>query len=209
MHKFKLTFLGLLLAALCSSAWADEYQEAMQLKPNPKNGAEIYPLCATCHMPSGWGKRDGTFPVIAGQHPNVILKQLSDIRSRKRENPTMFPFSDSKTIGGVQAMADVAAYISAMPADPHPGQGPGKDLAEGIKIYQQECALCHGPLGEGDNDKLYPRIRGQHFGYLMREIRFIKDGFRKNANPEMVRRLKTLTPEQLEAVADYVSRIGS
>ena len=37
--------------------------------------------------------------------------------------------------------------------------------------------------------------------------RWIKDGYRKNSNPVMVTALKTLSDEELDAVADYLSRL--
>ncbi len=69
-----------------------ELTDAMKLTPNIEEGKKIYELCATCHEESGWGKENGSFPVIAGQHRSVIIKQLADIRARNRENPTMYPF---------------------------------------------------------------------------------------------------------------------
>lgn len=77
-------------------AWAmqgDELEIAMTLKGNKDNGRDIYEVCAACHMPEGWGLTDGTFPQLAGQHHNVLVKQLADIRAGNRDNPTMYPFA--------------------------------------------------------------------------------------------------------------------
>lgn len=196
-------------AVFCAwPAHAGQLEDLMAMKPDLEHGKQMYELCATCHRLDGWGERDGTFPVIAGQHRNVILKQIVDVRSRKRQNPTMYPFIDPKLLGGWQSLADVAAYVDQLPPDPEPGTGSGKNVEEGEAVYQQKCAVCHGKSGEGDNSKFYPRLQGQHYGYLKRELEFVQDGFRKNADPAMLVQLKTLSPEQIDAVADYLSRLS-
>jgi cytochrome c553 len=82
-----------------------EREEALHLKPNYDNGREVYEVCSACHMPEGWGLPDGTFPQVAGQHREVIIKQLADIRDGHRDNPTMYPFALPSEIGGTQSIA--------------------------------------------------------------------------------------------------------
>ena len=184
-----------------------EKDEAEHLKPDPVNGRDVYEVCAACHLPEGWGQTDGTFPQLAGQHPKVIIKQLADIRALNRDNPTMYPFALPDQIGGPQAIADVAAYIQKLKMNPEPGVGDGKDLEHGKKLYKDNCVRCHGEHGEGNNDKYYPRLEGQHYNYLIRQYQWIKEGKRRNANPDMVQQIKTFTDRDTKAVLDYVSRI--
>ena len=186
---------------------SDEMTQAMKLTPDLKNGKEIYRLCASCHMQDGWGKQDGSFPVIAGQHRNVLIKQLADIRSKNRDNPTMYPFTEPGSIGGLQGISDVTAYIASMTEDPAPGQGNGKQLDLGKTIYQKRCLQCHGDKGQGNNDAFFPRLAGQHHAYLLRQLKWIREGHRKNANDVMVTQVKALTDDELDAVADYLSRL--
>jgi len=185
----------------------EELTKAIALSADIKHGQKIYRLCANCHMQNGWGKRDGSFPVIAGQHKNVLIKQLEDIRSKNRNNPTMYPFTEPGSIGGLQGIADVTAYIASLPVDPNPGTGSGKNLATGKRIYQQHCQQCHGDKALGNNKNFNPRLKGQHYAYLLRQLEWIGNGYRKNANPVMVDRVKTLSKAELSAVADYLSRL--
>ncbi len=185
----------------------DDQTGAKNLTPDLNRGRELYELCAVCHAAEGWGEADGSLPVIAGQHRNVLIKQLADIRARNRDNPTMYPFAIPSALGGAQAIADVTAYIAKLPMNPTPGVGTGDDLEHGQKIYKENCVECHGLQGEGDRDKYYPRIHGQHYHYLLRQFRWIRDGKRRNANQVKIGQLERFTNRDLKAVMDYVSRL--
>ncbi len=185
----------------------EEQDEALGLEPDHDNGLYTYEVCSACHGINGWGTIDGTFPQIAGQHPNVTIKQLADIRALNRDNPTMYPFALPREIGGAQSIADVAFYMSQLPMNPEPGLGAGDDLEHGENLYADNCTECHGANGEGSDEKFYPRIQGQHFNYLVRQYEWIKEGKRRNANPEMVEQIQWFTERDTMAVLDYVSRM--
>lgn len=184
-----------------------EREEALNLKPNKDNGRDVYEVCSACHLPEGWGLTDGTFPQLAGQHRSVVIKQLADIRDGHRDNPTMYPFALPSEIGGTQAIADVSEYIATLKMNPENGVGKGDDLQLGAKLYADNCVRCHGPDGAGNAEKYYPRIQGQHYEYLVRQYRWIKEGKRRNSNPEMVEQIKNFTDKDTLAVLDYVSRL--
>ncbi len=200
-----LLLLGLISFDVASSS--DEIIRALELTPNIENGKNIYPLCASCHLDNGWGKDDGSFPVIAGQHRRVLIKQLADIRSKDRQNPVMFPFTDPDTLGGAQAISDVAAYLASLPEDPKPGIGKGQQIDLGKSLYQEKCSQCHGDRAQGNDEAFIPKLKGQHYSYLLRQIQWISNGYRKNSNPAMVIQVKTMSAQEIEAVADYVSRL--
>jgi cytochrome c553 len=205
----KLTSLlsALLLIGVNLHADETEIEKALRLSPDIDNGKKAYELCATCHLENGWGKPDGSFPVIAGQHRKVLIKQLADIRARNRENPTMYPFTDPETIGGVQAIADVTEYISTLAPNPEPGIGEGQDLDRAEELYRENCLMCHGKDGLGNADAFFPRLQGQHHAYLVRQMLWIRDGFRKNGNALMVEKLKPMSDGDISILADYISRM--
>jgi cytochrome c553 len=132
---------------------------------------------------------------------------LIDIRARNRENPTMFPFSGDDVIGGAQGLADVAAYVSQLPKTASVGKGNGEQIGKGEILFKEKCVACHGAKGEGNADSFFPRIQGQHYAYLLRQLQWIRDGRRKNANPAMLALIKNLDDASLSAIADYISRI--
>jgi cytochrome c553 len=208
---FKITLLiGVCFVSGSALAWNEgggEQDEAEKLAPNRENAIEVYEVCSACHMLEGWGTPDGTFPQLAGQHRSVLIKQLADVRALNRDNPTMYPFALPSEIGGAQSIADVTDYISKLPMNPENGVGPGTNLAHGKKLYVDNCVRCHGENGEGKPEKYYPLIQAQHYNYLLRQFEWIRDGKRRNANPDMVKQINSFSQEDMIAVVDYVSRL--
>jgi len=182
-----------------------EKELALTLKGNLENGEEAYEICSGCHLPSGAGRPDGTFPQLAGQHPVVIIKQIADIRAGRRDNPIMYPFAIS--LIDQQELADVAAYIKTLPIPTDNGRGPGTNLELGKKLYDRDCVKCHGAKGEGDAVKFFPVLAGQHYKYMLRQIGEIAEKKRRNANPDMVKIVEKYTHEEQIAVVDYMSRL--
>lgn len=195
-----------------SYAWNEgggEKDDALALTANADEGMDVYEVCAGCHLTEGWGTEEGTFPQLAGQHRVVLIKQLADIRELNRDNPTMYPFALPRAIGGAQSVADVAAYIERLPMNPEWGKGPyGPDTAEfkaGEKLYADNCVKCHGEIGIGDAEKYYPRINGQHYNYMVRQFEWIRDGKRRNANPDMVKQIESFSDQDMKNVINYAS----
>ena len=164
-------------------------------------------MCISCHRAEGWGKSNGDYPQIAGQHASVTIKQLADIRAGNRDVWKMVPFTRPEKLGGVQEIADVAAYIASLPMTPENGLGIGNDLEYGEERYIQHCAGCHGQNGEGNAALHIPMIHGQHYVYLKRQFEWIMKGKRRNANPGMVQLIQGYTAREIYAVMDYVSRL--
>lgn len=212
-HRTFILTLGVLLFSASLSGMADaplddELTQAMALEGDKERGQEVFTICAACHTTEAWGTDDGVFPQLAGQHPSVIIKQLADIRAGNRDNPEMFPFAREDAIGGPQAIADVAAYIDTLPMNPQPGNGDVDNPGRAEKLFFTKCSGCHGVNGEGDAAQFYPRIQGQHYKYLLRQLEWIQTGKRRNANTTMMKKIKRMKPEDLELLADYVSRLS-
>lgn len=104
-------------------------------------------------------------------------------------------------------VADLAAFLQALPVAATNGKGPGTALAHGRQLYERDCADCHGAKGEGQAQRFYPSVAAQHYRYLLREAQMIRGGDRRNGNPDMIRVIKGYAQADLEAVADYMSQL--
>jgi len=211
----RLRFVGSMIVAVLPltahgvSIAEQEYQEVLRAKPDMVHCEELFETCAACHGTDGAGTRDGNVPAIAAQHLRVIARELVDYRHDKRWDERMQVFSDEHHLIGAQEIADVAAYISDLPPKRTLGLGRGEHLDHGADVYARLCASCHGPAAEGDNLKRYPRLAGQHFEYLLRQMHDAVEGRRPNFPREHVSLLKRFEQPDFVAVADFLSRLGS
>ena len=185
----------------------EEEAKVLALAGDKQRGATLYDSCRGCHRANGAGRPDGAYPRLAGQHATALIKQMLDIQAGVRDNPKMFRSIHDREFGAPQEMADLAAYLEALPAPADNGQGPGRALERGRELYERDCKGCHGASGEGDKAKFYPAVAGQHHGYMVRQISRTETGKRRNANPDMVAAVREYAAEDIEAVADYMSRL--
>jgi len=200
--------ITLLPGVSISAPGVEPIQVMLELEPDIDNGRRLFGICARCHLPEAWGTRDGGYPQLAGQHVNVLMKQLLDIRTGRRSIPAMRPFVQQRTIGGYQELADVVAYISTLPMTPEPERGPwppdSAEYRDGERIYLRHCAACHGADGAGDNNRTYPRLQGQHYSYLLRQATLARDGLR-GIDADMSAALQNLSAGDIDRALDYVS----
>lgn len=203
-----LFIVALPLATHGASSVPEEYKAVVHSKPDKSHGEKLFEVCAACHGRDGGGERDGRVPAIANQHFRVLAKELVDFRHDQRWDALMEHYSDEHNLGDTQNLADVAAYIAGLTTVSLPGVGDGKRLREGAAIYARSCASCHGAAGEGNNARRIPRLAGQHYAYLLREMHDAVDGRRPNFSRAHVRLLAHFERSDFEGLADYLSRAG-
>jgi cytochrome c553 len=196
-------------AAQTPPAWPDlkgEQLTALQTKGDPVRGEAAFEVCQGCHRKDASGRTSGAYPRLSGQYAKVIIKQVTDIRAGRRLNPKMEPFVADHALDAYQ-IADLAAFLESLPIAADNGKGPGTGIAAGKKIYDTDCVDCHGAKGEGAGVKFYPMVAAQHYRYLLRELKFIRDGDRRNANPDMVKVIKPYNDDDLDHLADYMAQL--
>lgn len=183
-------------------------ETAMALQPNPRQGRAIYrDHCATCHGRSALGDATDVIPALAGQIPLYLVKELVDVAEGDRGLPAMHRLLARKTLATPQALRDVATYLSKLPPNSRPEYGDGLELVRGRQLYEGLCAFCHGRQAEGNPEHATPALQGQHYSYLLMQMRQMAVGHRYSVDIVVIEELEALPLEYVEAIADYASRL--
>lgn len=194
--------------AHCASPGTQELASVLERTGDARHGKDLFDTCAACHGADGAGQKDGTVPAIAAQHFRVIASALVNFRHGERRDERMEHFGNEHHLSVPQEIADVATYVSRLRPTPSLGHGDGHATQLGAKIYRRECASCHGLSGEGNDRKSYPRLAGQHYDYLLRQLHDAGLNVRPNLSAAHSRLLHALADNDLVATCDYLSRLG-
>lgn len=170
-------------------------------------GQETYGgVCIACHGEAGKSMLPEN-PVLAQQHPEYLVKQLSEYKDGKRADPIMLGMA---AMLSDEDMKNVSAYLAQQKAEP--GAATDKDLAAlGEKIYRggiqdrniASCAGCHSPNGAGIPAQ-YPRLSGQHAQYVVTQLNHFRDGTRDN-NQQMTDVAAKLNDKEIKALGEYIA----
>jgi cytochrome c553 len=177
--------------------------------PSLEEGSRLYASCGVCHAPKAWGSMDGAIPNLAGQQRRYLEKQLALFRSGARVDPAMQVVAAHSTLGNQNDVVMLADYLASLDPNPKPVNGSGEHLRVGQELYTHICAACHGADGRGQSGNRVPRIAGQHYPYLRRQIEAAASLHRELAPPEMTSALRSMRPPEKDALADYISRLGN
>ena len=208
VNKLLIVLIAIMPAlTLAAPSARSDLQQATKATPDWDHGSELFTACMSCHGSQGGGQESGETPRIAGHHYPVLLKQLVDFRHGKRWDFRMEEQADQHHLKTTQDIADVAAYINQLDFDGARGIGDGVNATEGARIFGSRCASCHGASGEGDAQQVVPRLAGQHYSYLVRQMYDAVDRRRPTLQAVHPRKIAPLDFEEVRAVADYLSRI--
>lgn len=194
------------LSSLGAAVAQQEFADAVRLKPNIEHGMELFQTCSKCHGSDGGGSRAIGTPEIAGQKFRVLAKQLVDYQHNQRWDIRMEEIARQHDLMNAQAIADIATYVSELKWKPAGGIGDGELVAHGESVYLQRCQSCHSETGDTAADKIVPRIAGQHYGYLLREMHDAVEGRRPNFSLKHIRLLQKLDRDDFVGLADFLSR---
>jgi cytochrome c553 len=191
-----------LLAAFTASA----NESPAPAKPDLAKGAATAAVCSACHSSDG-SRGSPAQPILLGQHPEYLVKQLTEFKKGVRANAIMSgmsaPLSDSD-------MKNVAAFYASKKAEP--GVAQNAELAAlGEKIYRggiaersiPACAGCHSPNGAGIPSQ-YPRLAGQHAEYTEAQLIAFRGGVRKNS-AQMTGVAAKMNDQEIKAISDYIA----
>lgn len=186
----------------------DLMERALAATPDLKRGADLYERnCARCHDARGSGTGERQYPQLAGQQRQYLLNQLVQIIALDRFAPKMHEVLISNALDDPQALSDLTAYLAAQPHDPHGEHGDPHRIGRGRALYNERCARCHGALGAGQAHGVVPAIEGQNYSYLVTQLRGFAAGHRSKSEPELNQAMAALSENDIDAVADFISRL--
>lgn len=170
--------------------------------------------CVACHGADGLGLAAAGFPRLAGLPAGYLRKQLEDFRSGSRSNSVMRPLAIALTDAEMTAVSEALAAMSApVAAVAHRSEMP-TDPAQRLALQGAwdrqipACVSCHGPAGTGVGDA-FPPLAGQPAAYLSAQLLAWQNGTRRNDPDDLMGHIaKSLTPEEVQAVARYFASLS-
>jgi len=160
--------------------------------------------CTMCHGARGVSAANA--PNLAGQYPEVIIKQMLDYKRGDRASAAMQAIAaplDDKQI------RELAAYYASLP---RPRNTPFTDMSKVPALVRvgdpmrnvAPCASCHG----GMEQKLgAPWLEGMPKDYLLAQLGDFASGARANdSHAQMRNMVRALTKQEIEQVADFYAR---
>ncbi len=179
--------------------------------------------CIGCHGVNG-NSVVPSFPKLAGQSEDYLLKELKDFKSGAR--------IDAMMTGVVAALSEsdmknIAAYYAAQKTTPGAAKQ-GANLVLGQKIYRggkkdtgvTACIACHGPKGKGIPAAGFPVLSSQHAAYVSKQLKLFRQdsiNAQTGANEPsrandyegmMINFTKSLTNAEIDAVSEYIAGLN-
>jgi cytochrome c553 len=167
-------------------------------------GATLALNCTMCHGAKGMSESDA--PNLAGQYPEVVIKQLRDYQSGRRRSSIMEGLAKGMS---PRDFDDLGAYYASLPKARTAATTYGEALPALVRVGDPlrniaPCIACHG----GVDQKLgAPWIEGMPKDYLVAQLAAFKSGERRNDSEAQMRNMvRAMTAKEIDEVAAFYAR---
>jgi cytochrome c553 len=185
------------LLALFPLAWLAAAPAAAQVPDAIKDKVGV---CAECHGPTG---NNPKYPVLAGQLARYIYIELRDYKEGRRHDPDMDQQVKPLSRDDMLALAD---YYSKQKQAPSTFNADPQKVALGkAKADEVLCPMCH--LGGFSGQNEIPRVAGQHYEYIKKQLSDFKARRRTNDAGNMTSVASTLSDDDIENLAQYITSL--
>jgi len=157
-------------------------------------------VCVACHGPGG-NSTQSTFPILAGQTSRYLYLQLRDFQEGRRSDPAMSPMVKDLTRDEMRELADY--FAAQKPAPQTFRSDPTKVELGRAKAEETLCTMCHLGGFAGQNE--IPRVAGQHYEYVVKQLRDFKDKRRTNDAGNMTSVSRTLSDADIENLGHFLA----
>ena len=208
--------LVLALAAIATGCTTTENSSRNLGDPSVHGKTLAEQVCSDCHGVTG-NSTNPTFPRLAGQQEWYLISELKEFRGHNRLDPEGFEYmwGISRSLTDAQ-IKELATYFSEQKPGTADKLENTKLESEGKAIFANgipsegvpACMVCHGVEGAGS--AAFPRIAGQHADYIVKQLNVFQRSSEERADASAMKVVAhNLKPEEIEAVAAYVSTIAS
>jgi cytochrome c553 len=201
---FALATLAALAACIPAAVAAPKFEDSM---------AQRTLACTVCHGAQGRAGPDGYYPRIAGKPAGYLYNQLLNFRDGRRHYAAMTRLIDPLS---EPYLLEIAQHFSGLELPYAPPPAPqvapevlerGQQLAlhgePGAKL--PACVSCHGAGLTGVQPNT-PGLLGLPRDYINAQLGAWRTGERRAHAPDcMAQVARTLTPEDLNAVASWLA----
>lgn len=218
-----------IMRARIEVAEEDEFQTWLQAQPtfaetqaqpdaDLNAGRQAYVVCASCHGQQGEGNRAMNAPKLAGLQSWYVDRQLryyqTGVRGAHQDDAfgrMMAPMAN--TVASPEARANVSAYIASLADTPSAITLTDGDPARGMRIYQANCASCHGDDAKGSWATDAPALAGMDDWYMATQLQHYRDGIRGDHRDDdygyqMTSMVKAMrTQQQQNDVISYINTL--
>ena len=157
--------------------------------------------CVACHGPEK--TLNNETPILSGQTWRYLYLQMKDFKEGRRTNQIMNPLMKNMS---KQDMYNLAAYYSESKYKSENEKGDETLINKGKKIADDAlCTMCHLGSFKGQNE--VPRVAGQNYSYIVKQLVAFKNKERTNDAGTMTAYMSDVTKDQMEAVASYVANL--
>ena len=161
--------------------------------------------CSMCHGAQGMSVANA--PNLAGQYPEVVIKQMHDYKRGDRRSSIMQALAEGLSDRDI---ADIAAYYDSLPkARTAPARYDETSAPALVRVGDPmrniaPCISCHGGI---DHKFGTPWLEGMPKEYLLVQLRDFKSGARRNDSHGQMRNMARLMSDaEIEQVVEFYAR---
>ena len=164
-------------------------------------GATLALNCTMCHGSQGLSRSDA--PNLAGQYPEVVIKQLRDYQSGKRSSSIMQGLAANLSDRNI---ADLAAYYGYLPKARNGPTTYAEPLPVLVRVGAPlrniaPCISCHGSV---DQKLGAPWLEGMPRQYLFDQLMNFRSGARGNdSHAQMRNMVRAMSTAEMAEIAAY------
>ncbi len=186
-------------AAIVSTSAATMASAQSAMPPKP---AQVE-VCNACHGPNGNAVIPQN-PSLAGQTWRYIYVQLKDFKEGRRKDPQMTPIVADLSREDMIALGNWYAAQKPVSA---PFKADSAKVTAGRKTADVVlCPMCH--LGGFSGQNEIPRVAGQNYDYVVKQLQDFKNRRRTNDAGNMTSVAGTLSDQDIDNLAQYITTLN-